>query len=546
MYEHCFARLQEEIRSRLEEDICPLIGFSGEVLEPLGSLTLPLTLRHGERTRTVCLRFSVVRAPSKYNIILGRPGIKALRAVASTVHGYLRFPTPIGVATIRSSAEIVASIVKSNKAKKIPQGTEEWVLNRDHAEQTVRIGTQLSDRGKAGLKEVLLHNTDVIAWSHEDMIGVPRSLVQHSLDESQWIEPVKQKKRSLGPEKSRSVLEETWKLLQASPKDSYPLTVVEKKIESLSQFPLRCFLDAYKGYHQIHMDPRDEEKTTFYINEGTFYYTKLPFGLKNAGATYQRFMDRLFELHRGRNVEIYVDDLFGPHGRKKGSPDSHILRESHAEGTRREVLTYRKVDVISHLHDQKAETVFFQAHVIRILTDRPLQQVLMKPEVSGRLAKWAIELGGHAIEYKPRTSFKGQILADFITESILGDDDILVDQEKAGDELDRKTRKDSEKPLWLLYTDGNSNGDGSGAGLIFISPEGNELTYAIRLEFPSTNNEAEYEALLAGLRMAQRIKVRHIKAHVDSLLVANQIKSDTSKSVHKILFGAFCKICNLD
>ncbi|XP_076910829.1 uncharacterized protein LOC143568599 [Bidens hawaiensis] len=159
----------------------------------------------------------------------------------------------------------------------------------------------------------------------------------------------------------------------------------------------------------------------------------------------------------------------------------------------------------------------------------------MKPQVSGRLAKWAIELGDHAIDYKPRTSFKGQILPDFITESVPGDDDILVDQEKAGDELDKKTIKDSKEPLWLLYTDGSSNGDGSGVGLILISPEGIELTYAIRLELPSTNNEAEYEALLAGLRMAQKIKVRHTKAHVDSLLVVNHIKGDYEANDRKMV-----------
>ncbi|XP_076939313.1 uncharacterized protein LOC143607942 [Bidens hawaiensis] len=74
--------------------------------------------------------------------------------------------------------------------------------------------------------------------------------------------------------------------------------------------------------------------------------------------------------------------------------------------------------------------------------------------------------------------------------------------------------------------DGASTGDGSGAGLILISPEGIELTYAMRLEFPSTNNEAEYKALLAGLRMAAKLEVQYIRAHVDSLLVANQVKGD--------------------
>ncbi|XP_076944584.1 uncharacterized protein LOC143615313 [Bidens hawaiensis] len=94
MYEHCFVRLQNEVRDRLEEDVCPLVGFSGEVVKPLGSITLPFSLMEGRKVRTVQLRFSVVRAPSKYNIILGRPAMRALRAIASTAHGCIKFPTP--------------------------------------------------------------------------------------------------------------------------------------------------------------------------------------------------------------------------------------------------------------------------------------------------------------------------------------------------------------------------------------------------------------------------------------------------------------------
>ncbi|XP_076928212.1 uncharacterized protein LOC143592093 [Bidens hawaiensis] len=200
MYEHCFIRLQRKIRSKLEEDVCPLMGFSREVVEPLGSLTLPFTLRDGEKTRTVYLRFSMVRAPSKYNIILGRPGMKALRAVPSMFHGYMRFPTPKGIATVRSSTELVASIGRGTKPWK---GVEVWVLNGEHPDQTVRIGSQLSDRGNPGLKEVFLRNANVFTWKHEEMTGVPQNLVQHSQDEFHWLEPVKQKKRSLGPRKEK-------------------------------------------------------------------------------------------------------------------------------------------------------------------------------------------------------------------------------------------------------------------------------------------------------------------------------------------------------
>lgn len=74
-------------------------------------------------------------------------------------------------------------------------------------------------------------------------------------------------------------------------------------------YKFKCFLDAYKGYHQIQMAEEDEEKTTFYTDFEIFCYKKMPFGLKNAGAMYQQLIDQTFRTHIGRNLEAYVDDL---------------------------------------------------------------------------------------------------------------------------------------------------------------------------------------------------------------------------------------------
>nr|GEX56255.1 reverse transcriptase domain-containing protein [Tanacetum cinerariifolium] len=68
-------------------------------------------------------------------------------------------------------------------------------------------------------------------------------------------------------------------------------------------------LDAYKGYHQIQLAEPDEEKTAFHTGQGVYCYTRMPFGLKNAGATYQRLMDKAFDNQIGRNIEVYIDDL---------------------------------------------------------------------------------------------------------------------------------------------------------------------------------------------------------------------------------------------
>ncbi|GJW20114.1 reverse transcriptase domain-containing protein [Tanacetum coccineum] len=98
-------------------------------------------------------------------------------------------------------------------------------------------------------------------------------------------------------------------LNKACPQDCYPLPEIDWKVESLCGYPFKCFLDAYKGYHQIHMAESNVEKTAFHTPQGVYCYTKMPFGLKNAGATYQRLVDKAFEKQVGRNLEVYVDDL---------------------------------------------------------------------------------------------------------------------------------------------------------------------------------------------------------------------------------------------
>ncbi|GJW17225.1 reverse transcriptase domain-containing protein [Tanacetum coccineum] len=98
-------------------------------------------------------------------------------------------------------------------------------------------------------------------------------------------------------------------LNKACPKDGYPLPKIDLKVESLYGFSFKCFLDAYKGYYQIKMAKEDEEKTTSITSQGIYCYSKMSFGLRNAGATYQRLVDKVFYKQIGRNLEVYMDDL---------------------------------------------------------------------------------------------------------------------------------------------------------------------------------------------------------------------------------------------
>ena len=159
---------------------------------------------------------------------------------------------------------------------------------------------------------------------------------------------------------------------------------------------------------------------------------------------------------------------------------------------------------------------YFQANTIIVPTKFPLKQVFQKPDASGRLAKWSIELGEFDIQFKPWTTIKGQALADFIVEFTYTPE--MADREK----LMIQTQ-DSQ---WKLYVDGSSTENSSGAKIILVSPDGVELSCAVHFRFKSTNNQAEYEALLASLRLAKEVSAQHLVVYRDFQLVVSQVNSE--------------------
>ncbi|XP_071918949.1 uncharacterized protein [Coffea arabica] len=129
------------------------------------------------------------------------------------------------------------------------------------------------------------------------------------------------------------------------------------------------------------------------------------------------------------------------------------------------------------------------------------------------MTKWAVELVEHDIGYQPRKAIKAQALADFLAEGA----------SLSLTELSPQHEERLPKEPWVLFVDGASSKEGSGAGLLLISPTGEELTYALRLDFPASNNEAEYEALLTGLRIAHQMGITAIQVRSDSQLVVLQV-----------------------
>ncbi|XP_076959472.1 uncharacterized protein LOC143635542 [Bidens hawaiensis] len=158
-------------------------------------------------------------------------------------------------------------------------------------------------------------------------------------------------------------------------------------------------------------------------------------------------------------------------------------------------------------------------------------------------------LGEHTIEYKSRPVIKGQVLANFVTE---------VPQNKEKECLiEQHTPTPPEQDqVWSLFKDGVSSNEGSSEGLRLVNPEGHEFTYAIKLDFKSTNNETEYEAILAGFRIAKKLGVQHLEVCVDSMLIAGQINgsyesknevmvSYLSQEKDLILQFASCKVVHI-
>ncbi|KAL5569910.1 hypothetical protein UlMin_026485 [Ulmus minor] len=321
------------------------------------------------------------------------------------------------------------------------------------------------------------------------MPGIDPSVTVHRLNIDPNFKPVKQKRRTFNAERYMAINTEVDKLLKADfieeanypdwianvvlvkkangnwrvcvdftdlnracPKDSFPLPRIDQLVDATAGRELLSFMDAYSGYNQIRMHEGDQEHTAFLTNQGLYCYKVMPFGLKNAGATYQRLVNKMFKDQIGKMMEVYVDDMLV----KSLKMEEHIqnLRETF------EILRRYKMK----LNPSKCA----------------FGQVFQKPEASGRLAKWSIELGEFDIQFKPRTAIKGQALADFIAE--------------------------------FTYTP--------------EIPDGVKLSCAVRFKFKATNNQAEYEALLSGLRLAKEVSARHLTIYSDSQLVVSQVNSE--------------------
>ncbi|RDX60879.1 hypothetical protein CR513_60944, partial [Mucuna pruriens] len=254
-------------------------------------------------------------------------------------------------------------------------------------------------------------------------------------------------------------------LNKACPKDPYPLPNIDWLVEGASSFALLSFMDAYSSYNQIKMHPWDEEKTAFITNSRTFCYKVMPFGLKNAGATYQRLMDKIFEKIIGINVEVYVDNMvvkstMATNHYKALERVFQVLRRHQLKLNPKKcsfgvqagkflgfMLTKRGIEAnlekCQVIINMRSPWMAKEGYPIVVRTDLPIKQVLRKPDLVGMMVAWSIQLSEFDISYDNRGHIKVQVLADFIIEMTAGGP--TVKEEKG----------------WFLSMDGASNHTGS-------------------------------------------------------------------------------------
>jgi hypothetical protein len=162
---------------------------------------------------------------------------------------------------------------------------------------------------------------------------------------------------------------------------------------------------------------------------------------------------------------------------------------------------------------------YFQVHQIEVHTSSTLGEILNNREAIGKIAKWAIELSMHDIVYKPRIAIKAQALSDFIAEWT----------------ETQAPRKERELEYWTINFDGSLQLQGAVVGILVTSPKGESFKYVLLMHFLTSNNTAEYEALLHGLRIATTLDICRLKVLGDSLLVVNQVNKEWSCLDDKIL-----------
>ncbi|XP_075492610.1 uncharacterized protein LOC142530680 [Primulina tabacum] len=290
---------------QLEAVEIALFGFASHAVYPEGEITLPLTLGSGDLRKTFMTVFTVVDAPSSYNLIFGRPAMNEMRAVAFTYHQTIKFPIRGQVGEVKgdqpSSRKCYCETVRvdQKKARREDKGKKMVQAAREEEDKEVHfVAEDEQEVVEVGPGKSIRVARDLEASTRE-LMGISPKVAKHKLNIIPGSRPVKQKKRHFGPEKDKIIEEQVKEMLKAGHirEVQFPTWLSNVVLVPKATGKWGC------GYHQIPMAREDQDKASFITSGGTFCYMVMPFGLKNAGATYQRLMNQVFQKQIGRNIE---------------------------------------------------------------------------------------------------------------------------------------------------------------------------------------------------------------------------------------------------
>uniref|UniRef100_A0A2N9IRR7 Integrase catalytic domain-containing protein n=1 Tax=Fagus sylvatica TaxID=28930 RepID=A0A2N9IRR7_FAGSY len=436
------------------------------------------------------------------------------------------------------------------------------VINLSHdpgIDKPVSISTSLSAVERACLINLLKEYQDVFAWKYDEM-PVEAQITQEvkKLLAAGFIKPIQHPRwlSNIVPVKKKNgqirCCVDFRNLNKACPKDEFPLPNMDLLIDSAAGSAMFSFMDGFSGYNQIRMSPRDAEKTAFRTPIGNFYYTVMPFGLKNAGATYQRTMTAMFHDMIHQEIEDYVDDIVIP---AKASaiatmkpPTSHKeIKEFPWE------WDYRISEVYQNLYQCQEAFERIQAIMTKLPTvcapiaGKPLRLYLASnSQAIGALVAQENDDGVEQPVYYVSRGLKDtetrysvaeraclalvyrnmryplklqQQLRVRLSQTLLaqfpGEDGSVISQEVPG-EVGEALLIGMADSTWTLKFDGSSTSMSSGAGVVLIREDGETIAKSFKLDFPCSNNASEYEAYITGLAIAHGMGIKHLKV-IDAL-----------------------------
>jgi hypothetical protein len=310
-----------------------------------------------------------------YNAIMGRGSINKFEAVIHGLYLCMKIPGPQGAITVYGNQQAARNIERDfvpgqrnihflTAQREVPKatsptakehekaqlqsndGTKTIPLDQATPKQTVIIREDLTSHDEERLLSCLSKNKDIFAWSALDLVGVSRSIIEHSLGIDPSVRPKKQWLRKMSDEKTEAAKAEVHRLLEANfiepvayptwlanvvmvqkksgkwrmcidftslnkacPKDNFPLPRIDKIVDSAAGCEVMSLLDCFSGYHQIYMKEEDKASTSFITPFGTYCFIRMPEGLKNVGSTFSRLTKTVLESQIGRNIFTYVDDI---------------------------------------------------------------------------------------------------------------------------------------------------------------------------------------------------------------------------------------------